>query len=57
MTIPVNGLAPEVQLVSSGMTYDWDSLGGEEFVNESIFFAASGSDDIYSMQVSLYVSR
>lgn len=49
VTIPVNGLAPEVQLISSGMQYDWDSVGGEEFTNESIFFGSSGSNDIYSM--------
>jgi len=50
VTIPVNGLAPEVQLISSGMQYDWDTVGGENFTKESIFFTASGSDDIYSMQ-------
>mmetsp|Transcript_8512 Transcript_8512/g.15396 ORF Transcript_8512/g.15396 Transcript_8512/m.15396 type:complete len:524 (-) Transcript_8512:71-1642(-) len=50
VTIPVNGLAPEVQLISKGMQFDWPTVGGPDFVEESIFFAASGSDDIYSMQ-------
>lgn len=50
VTIPVNGLAPEVQLVSSGMEYDWGSVGGVDFTKESIFFASSGANDIYSMQ-------
>jgi len=49
-TVPVNGFAPEVQLISSGTQYNWDTLGGTDFVNESIFFAASGSDQFYSMQ-------
>jgi len=50
VTIPVNGFAPEVQLISSGMEYDWDSLGGHDFVNEGIFFGQNGGDTIYSMQ-------
>jgi len=50
VTIPVNGFAPEVQLISSGMEYDWESLGGNDFVNEGIFFGQNGADDIYSMQ-------
>ena len=32
------------------MQYDWETGGGEEFANESIFFAASGPERIYSMQ-------
>jgi hypothetical protein len=32
----------KVQLISSGTEYDFDTLGGREFLNESIFFAASG---------------
>lgn len=47
VTIPVNGLAPEVQLISSGMQYDWNTVGGEDFTNESIFFGMGGSTDIY----------
>ena len=27
-TIPANGFAPEVQLISKGTTYDWATLGG-----------------------------
>jgi len=49
-TVPVNGFGPEVQLVSSGMTYDWDTVGGKNFVNESIFFSGSGADTFHSMQ-------
>ena len=47
---PVNGLAPEVQLISKGMQFDWPTVGGESFVDESIFFAGSGADNYYSMQ-------
>lgn len=50
VTIPVNGLAPEVQLISKGMQFDWPTVGGENFVNESIFFAGSGADNFHSMQ-------
>jgi hypothetical protein len=53
-TIPVNGFAPEVQLISKGTTYDWDTVGGRDFLNESIFFAGSGSQTIHSMQ---YISN
>ena len=49
VTIPVNGLAPEVQLISSGIEYDFPTLGGEDFVNQSVFFGKSGSDTQYSM--------
>ena len=49
-TIPVNGFGPEIQIASKGTTYDWSSLGGTGFVNQSIFFAASGSDNFHSMQ-------
>ncbi|KAL7550843.1 hypothetical protein ACHAWF_014042 [Thalassiosira exigua] len=49
VTIPVNGLAPEVQIISSGMTYDFPTLGGEDFVNQSVFFGKSGGENQYSM--------
>jgi len=49
-TVPVNGFAPEIQLISSGFQYDWDTVGGKGFTDESIFFAGSGAQDIYSMQ-------
>lgn len=49
-TVPVNGFAPEIQIVSKGTTYDFETLGGEEFLNQSIFFGSSGPQDIYSMQ-------
>lgn len=49
-TIPVNGFGPEIQLVSAGTTYDWDTLGGRDFVNQSIFFGSDGSDAFHSMQ-------
>jgi hypothetical protein len=50
VTIPVGGLAPEVQLISSGMTYDFPTLGGEDFVNQSVFFGKSGNENQYSMK-------
>ena len=50
VTIPVNGLAPEVQIISSGMEYDFDTLGGEYFTHQGIFFGSSGPESIYSMQ-------
>lgn len=51
ITVPVNGFAPEVQLISSGWEYDWDTLGGTNFVyNSSLFFSGSGSDEFHSMQ-------
>ena len=49
VTIPVNGLAPEVQLISSGMEYDFPTLGGEDFVNQSVFFGKNGAENQYSM--------
>ena len=49
-TLPVNGFEPEIQLISSGFQYDWDTVGGKEFTNESIFFAASGAQNFHSMQ-------
>ena len=49
-TVPVNGFGPEIQLVSSGTTYDWDTLGGRSFVNQSIFYGSDGSDQYHSMQ-------
>lgn len=49
VTIPVNGLAPEVQLISSGMSYDWQSLGGEDFAHQSVFFGKSGNENMYAM--------
>jgi len=49
-TLPVNGFGPEIQLISSGFQYDWDTVGGKEFTNESIFFAASGAQNFHSMQ-------
>jgi len=30
VTIPVNGHAPEVQLISKGMQFDWPTVGGEQ---------------------------
>jgi len=49
-TVPINGFAPEIQLISSGFQYDWDTMGGKDFTNESIFFGRSGADDLHSMQ-------
>jgi len=49
-TVPLNGFAPEIQLISKGTEYDWETLGGQSFVNESIFFAGSGANGVYSMQ-------
>jgi len=49
-TVPVNGFGPEIQLISSGFQYDWDTMGGRNFTNESIFFGGSGAEDVYSMQ-------
>jgi len=49
-TVPVYGFGPEVQLISSGFLYDWNTLGGRNFTNESIFFSGSGAQNVYSMQ-------
>ena len=49
-TIPVNGFGPEVQIISSGMEFDVESLGGEKFFNSPLFMAGSGSGDVHSMQ-------
>ena len=48
-TMPVNGFGPEVQLISKNTQYDFDTLGGPEFINSSIFMAGSGSTDYHSM--------
>ena len=84
-TIPVNGFGPEIQIVSSGFTYDCartgvnlrgrllqqgrstrhrltapllppllvsagETVGGREFVNQSIFFGSNGAATYHSMQ-------
>jgi len=48
--IPVNGFAPEIQIISSDFQFDWDTLGGQDFANNSLFIASSGSDSMYAMQ-------
>jgi len=47
---PVNGFGPEIQLISAGTSYDWDTLGGTDFLNQSIFYGSDGSGDYHSMQ-------
>ena len=37
-------------MISSGFTYDWDTLGGRNFTNETVFFSGSGAQNVYSMQ-------
>ena len=35
---------------SPGTQYDWDTMGGKQFLNESIFFAGTGGENFHSMQ-------
>ena len=48
-TMPINGFGPEVQLISTGMEFDWESMGGEAMANSSLFFSGAGADTYHSM--------